>query len=112
MTLSTLTTSQLSQVRLELVDVEAMVSQVRDQQRQLTAVNINIIRDIQQAVAQRGVCLEWLEQTLPHNPAQIQETSPQEIMGSDTPQGPQPEVLHQERSEITIPSNYTRLDVL
>ncbi len=112
MTLSVLTTSQVSQVRLRLSNVEAMVSQVQDQQRELNTVNVNILRDIQQAIAQREVTLGQHKQALLQNSAQTQESTPQEATASATPENAQSELLCQGRTRNASPSSYTKLNVL
>lgn len=112
MTLSTLTTSQVSQVRLGLYSVEAMVSQVRDQQRELSAVNMNILRDVQQAVAQREVKSGDGEQALLQSSTRTQESTLQETTARDTPKTPQSNMPRQKQNNNTIRSSSTKLDVL
>lgn len=112
MTLSTLTTSQISQVKLQFLSVEAMISQVRDQQREMSAVNAKILRDIQQAVTQREFSPDEHGQApLPHS-ARIGESTPQETTARDTSENPQSELLRWRRILDTPPAPYTKLEVL
>lgn len=112
MTLSTLTTSQVSQIRIELLSIEGMVSQVRDQQREMSAMNTSILRDIQQAVAQRDVVSDEDEQAPPRDSARIGEPTPQKIMSYDTSEDSQSELLCQRQTNSTVSSSYSKLDVL